>query len=404
MVSRTTTIARAIASASTAVEAATPATPTIDKVRVKIVKDRTTGNCSIECSHTPAKAHVVAQYLKGSKRASAINTIIRYGWQNYGVEMICNSIVSVTHEEWQEAIAREIIDRLSKPASEEATELSLIRGDAYMAMAGAVYELRPVGIVRTNNALVALRKQVTAASKKEAVKIVDEAKANAAAIVTTANTRLAKATTRLTDANASPTMPTWMRNLPIRRGPGHGSERDQWMVHGTFDFSIQYFEHTTDARVGTGATGPNRERYVHRYKRWATQPNVPPIKVGIWIPLNTDGTFAQTAIHMNELSPLLPHMLHDHSCLSLSSGPGVITRPSHIAALCEAIRVCFHGVNLGSLLNHYRHWPDSIRAFCTPQIKEALSNWADFPNNMPAATETRDIERDQDDNEVWRAS
>lgn len=354
--------------------------PLLERVRVHISMPKKTGRVKITTSHTVGTTTAIINYLPRQKlRSYALN------WRYEALEAIIQySYPVVSLLEWQNAIAAEIIARLTATTTPDATELTTLTTSAYLALGTQLYQLQPIGIVQASGALKAMRTRLRSEMFSERICLLDEARANAAGIITAANARLEEANSFLANAKRAPTPPAWItaNNLPTR----YNADRGQWEIGIYFSFAIASFEwRHADVVL-------NRLEV----RQWSPRP-APPIDCLCWTPIDAKGIYKFTTIHMDAASPRLPHMVYTEACMGPASAPARLSMNDY-HQLASAITSTMSVVVMNSVLFHARHWDDRIKAFAPVGMVDHSINstMSTFPcTNITVTTLT------QESNETW---
>jgi len=374
----------------------------IFKVKVKVTRNRR-GEYNVESSHMVGHTVSIIGHIPDNKLRSQATR-----FSGHAIEMVMSYCPDISCVMWQDAIAAEILARLTLQESHEATEATVV-SSAYLAMGNALYKLQPIAHTRTSAAMKALRARVTNQSKAEAARIVADANTNAAAIVAQATARLAEANHVLhTNRNAPLPPPAWAAGYPLmyRTHDGVG----KWCVGLNFNFYITKFEaRLIEANPAYPANLRAPRNLIHK-KSWNAQRTgtvtIPKVPVLMWLPLASNGNYHINALFMDISSPELPHVSHGSACMSLSTTITAATSVRQLEELRDRIAFVLQTVEIYSLYVPASAWDERICKFCPPALLEHLKHGWDRRRAeimaLPADAESR-TDTNAADSETWAA-
>lgn len=327
--------------------AVTPETSTA--VRVKVFRDDE-GVLKVECSRPIPELKKVAAHLTKTQQRD-VKYHIDYGRDVQGA--IQRS--QIPYQDWANAIGEAII-QADADAAGGSFEANAMKEPAYLAMGDTLFKLSPVELVKTNKALAATKKRAIEKSSAEAKRLISEGQLAADALIRNAAVIEKKAKDTLHRASRITPAPEWAVNggIPCKWN-GYS-----WAVELAINFRIEYFD------VNFFDSRDNHKRY-----RWDAvyQPFVP---IRLWVPVNTDGSYALTAIYVDHLSSQIPHISYSAACLSLGDSPRTIKSQEDLWALQTSIERCMKGVQLDSLRTYIGDWLPKFKHSVPADLYKAL--------------------------------
>lgn len=369
-----------------------PANPLKVKVKVKYYADA--GEYTINSSHPVGSVEHIEQHLPTIKMVSRCKTVREYygGSLTSIMKRIGNAIST---EIWAAAIASEIINRLSQPATGEV-EMQAIASGAYFAMDKAIYRLTPVQCLPTNKALSSMRRRIKEQCEAEKAAIIRVAQEQAAAINAQAATRLAEATRIRTEARQegqAPKLLPWVFNnhVPARY---YGAPYI-WCYGFVRSFPIHWFEYKWHLVVGTMRT-----------KRWRAIPQPMPYQCPLWLKVdNSEGAYNVRNCMVDSNFMPMPHVRHDASCMDIADAPPRINSLDALNAYANSLVRCMQTIELNSLFVQAQNWPKVMQDALPLTIKASVlaRDWATLVSENTRADDQVDIHDVQETAETWTA-
>lgn len=263
---------------------------------------------------------------------------------------------AIPNKVWANAIAQAII--LTEADKDGApVEMTTASQGGYLAMGNTLYQLQPVGIVKANQALVAMRKQARERIDgwEHAYKRATEAMAESILQQARAAEHKFNEEKRGMEEKLRQVPPQQFLNRPLRYRSG-------WQVGLWLSVVIKAFEYNA---------GSSDE------VRWEVSEeqldNAMPVNVLVWVPVGKDGHYNVTSIKTDEIfTYCLPHITADHACVSPGDAPRKLENDAQLRQLEQGLERAFSVVNLGSMYNEISRWNKFLAAFVPPELEDAL--------------------------------
>lgn len=321
-----------------------------DSVRVIIRKDQDTGKLRIESNHTLPTVDEAAVFLTGTHEQIYKRFTRRWGsprnWERF------------VESEQLKAIPLQIIaDSIRSAIISKKTELIGVRSESrdlvqctYQVQGDNIYKLVPVGVAGASRALRAARQKAMEQAQLEAQTITEDAQKAADVLIKAAAKEREQAVKVREKAEkeigAIPPVDLRMTGRPLM----YNRLSQKWSVG--LNLGIRFREFVYEY-VALG----QQRRHV-----WpAKNPDGKHRIVRAWVPVNNDGTYAVTSVHVDRLETALPHINQASACMAPADIPHRLRSENDVLELEDAITFCMRRVDLHSLYSSPTYWAEPYK-------------------------------------------
>jgi hypothetical protein len=310
----------------------------------------------------------------GAFTATERKAILNERWTtlNHIIYMFRNTI---PYQKWADAIAEAINIRERNSAAGAVSAVVVGDGIGHLALNGVLYKLSPANIVAPGKTLEAATRSIREKAKVDAALVIQNAKANEAAILANAQqvrTTAQQELERVRRQNAN-VPPSWMLETgrPIR----WSNVDRRWSIQ----FNLNIFIKGMDYEFGDNRGQVYRRSFESpRHDSYATNP----LKTAVWLSLSGEGTYTFGSLAIDPYCIQLPHISIERACQGVEGLPPRITSSTELTLLARRVEHANSRIQLNSLLTPPKFWLSHIKHQITQEMYDILNG--DYYTNMHA--------------------